>query len=244
MKSTAMLLAAAAAAVATLATAPADAAGRDASTRRAVASRPVQPPAAPNGGAVVLYSQLGSASTSGALSAQFSSSSGAPYDSEGADDFVVPAAGWRIATAEFAAFAGNTTTGAYPTTANVRVYANAAGVPGATVCNYPAVAVAYNTTSQVATVNLPSVCDLTVAGTYWISYQPIYDFGASGGDYYWNLATPQAGLIGQWRNPGDGFASGCANWSPTTSCNFTQPDYAFRLSGQVLPVSLQSFGID
>ncbi|HVH33900.1 MAG TPA: hypothetical protein VM847_07305 [Tahibacter sp.] len=244
MKSTAMLLAAAAAAVATIATAPADAAGRDASTRRAVASRPTLPPAAPNGGAVVLYSQLGSVTTSGALSAQFSSSSGAPYDSEGADDFVVPAAGWRIATAEFAAFAGSTTTGAYPTTANVRVYANAAGVPGATVCNYPSVAVAYNTTSQVATVSLPSVCDLTVAGTYWISYQPIYDFGASGGDYYWNLAAPQAGLIGQWRNPGDGFASGCANWAPTTSCSFTQPDYAFRLSGQVLPVSLQSFGID
>ena len=68
MKSTAMLLAAAAAAVATVATAPAEAAGR-ASTHRAVASRPAQPPAAPNGGAVVLYSQLASATTSGALSA-------------------------------------------------------------------------------------------------------------------------------------------------------------------------------
>ncbi len=243
MKSTAMLLAAAAAAVATVATAPADAAGR-ASTHRAVASRPAQPPAAPNGGAVVLYNQLGTVTTSGALTAQYSSSSGAPYDSEGADDFVVPAAGWRISTVEFAAFPGNSTTGAYPTAASVRVYANAAGVPGTVACSYPSATVVYNTSTQIATVNLPSVCDLTTAGTYWISYQPIYDFGASGGDYYWLLSAPQAGLIGQWRNPGDGFSSGCTDWSPTTSCSFTQPDYAFRLSGQVLPVSLQSFDID
>ncbi|WP_257388015.1 hypothetical protein [Tahibacter caeni] len=243
MKSTAMLLAAAAAAVATVTTAPADAAGRDSASRRAVAARPAQPQA-PLGGAVELYSQLGTVSTNGALSSQFSSSSGAPYDSEGADDFVVPAAGWRISTVEFAAFVGNGTTGAFPTVGNVRIYANAAGVPGTTVCNYPSVTVAYNTSTQIATVNLPGVCDLTAAGTYWITYQPIYDFGASGGDYYWNLSTPQAGAIGQWRNPGDGFESGCTAWSPNTSCGFTQPDYAFRLLGQVLPVSLQSFGID
>jgi len=243
MKSTAMLLAAAAAAVGVSAASTADAAGRRESFR-AVQSRPTIVPA-PSGGNVVLYSQLANSTTAGALSSQFSSSSGAPYDSEGADDFVVPAAGWRIATAEFGAFIGNTTTGPYPTTANVRVYTNNAGVPSTTVvCNYPAAAVAYNGTTQIATVVLPTVCDLTTAGTYWISYQPIYDFGASGGDYYWNLATPQAGAIGQWRNPGDGFASGCADWSPNTSCGFTQPDYAFRLSGVVLPVSLQSFSID
>jgi hypothetical protein len=238
-----MLLAAAAAAVGVAAAPTADAAGRRESFR-AVQSRPTTVPPAPNGN-IVLYDQLPSASPSGALSAQFSSSSGAPYDSEGADDFVVPAAGWRIATAEFAAFPGDKTTGAYPTTANVRVYSNSAGVPSTTVvCNYPAATVAYDGKAQIATVVLPTVCDLTTPGTYWISYQPIYDFIASGGDYYWNLATPQAGVIGQWRNPGDGFESGCVDWSPNTSCGFTLPDYAFRLSGVVLPVSLQSFSID
>lgn len=243
MKSTAMLLAAAAAAVGVTAAPTADAAGRRESYR-AVQSRPTGVVPAPNGN-IVLYDQLPNAAKSGALSAQFSSSSGAPYDSEGADDFVVPAAGWRIATVEFAAFIGGTTTGPYPTTANVRVYTNNAGVPSKTVvCNYPAASVAYNGKSQIATVVLPAVCDLTTPGTYWISYQPIYDFGASGGDYYWNLATPQAGVIGQWRNPGDGFESGCVDWDATTSCGFTVPDYAFRLSGVVLPVSLQSFSID
>ncbi|TDR48505.1 hypothetical protein DFR29_101125 [Tahibacter aquaticus] len=243
MKSTAMLLAAAAAAVGVVATQDAAAASHRESGRRATQSRPLQPPA-PHGSTVVLYDQIANATTSGALVAQYSSSSGAPYDSEGADDFVVPAAGWRITTVQFGAFAGQNTTGAYPTAANVRIYTNDGPAPSSnTACNYSAATVAYDTTTQIATVALPGVCELA-AGTYWISYQPMYDFGASGGDYFWNLAAPQVGAIGQWRNPGDGFASGCTAWSATTSCDFTQPDFAFRLSGVVLPVSLQSFSID
>lgn len=243
MKSTAMLLAAAAAAVGIVTTQDAAAASHRESGRQATQSRPLRPPA-PNGSTVVLYDQIANAAPNGALVAQYSSSSGAPYDSEGADDFVVPAAGWRITSVQFGAFAAASTKGAYPTVANVRIYTNGGAAPsGTTACSYSAAAVAYDTTNQIATVALPGVCELA-AGTYWISYQPMYDFAVSGGDFFWNLAAPQAGAVGQWRNPGDGFASGCTDWSATTSCDFTQPDYAFRLSGVVLPVSLQSFSID
>lgn len=227
MKSTAMLLAAAAAAVGVGASA--DAQTAKSAYQATAAHRPGVPPV-PNGGATVLFDTLGNATTSGALSAQFSSSSGAPYDSEGADDFVVPAAGWDVSLLQVAAFSGAGATEPYPVQANVRFYADEEGVPGATACEYLAAAVDYDEKLSIAAVQLPETCSLP-EGTYWVSYQPIYDYGLSGDDYYWNLADPQTGAQGKWRNPLDGFESGCTDWGDNTACGFDFPDYAFRLSG-------------
>lgn len=244
MKSTSLLLAAAAAAVGLAALTDNASAAVHETHQRLPANRSFVP-VMPSGSSVVLHDQLGTASGNGALSAAFTSAGGNIYDSEGADDFVVPAEGWSITQVSFGAFPGIEAVAPFPTIANVRVYNSAGSVPATTTaCSYNSLSVSFDDSASLATIALPTPCDLTTPGTYWITFQPIYDFNASGGDYYWLNSTPQVGSSGYWRNPGDGLETGCVAWAPNGACGFDDPDYTFQLVGRVLPVSLQSFGID
>lgn len=196
-------------------------------------------------GSTVLYTQTGAAAN-GAPNQNFSSAYDV-YDSELADDFTVPAAGWGIDSVNFAitGSAGGDITVA---TWNITFYSDGGGIPGAADpgCTYTAQPGTGATAGGgTITVNLPTQCNLS-AGTHWFSAQSNLDFAAGGQSFWSNFLPPAIGAPAAFRNPGDGFGSGCTTFTSVATCGVggDNPNFIFELLGTTLPVSLQSFQID
>lgn len=183
---------------------------------------------APAGGSVVLYDQTGSAAGNGAPIQNFEAAFDA-YDSEGADDFVVPAAGWTITQFNLVSTVGTP----LATTAAVSVYPDAGGVPAAApTCSYAAAPA--NVAAGSTTITLPTSC-VVGAGTYWVAVEADVNFG-SNGQIFWSNSTAQLNSAAVWRNPGDGFGSGCTTFTAMTTCGVgggTNPDFLFQVVGTV-----------
>lgn len=198
--------------------------------------------AAPRVPGAVLYDQTATLSPNSYTSQDFETANDA-FDNQGADDFVIPAATtWSISLiyAPGAYFNG---TGPTPNV-NVWIYNDAAGAPGTAACSYPLLTPAnYTDVAGVLTITLPSACTLGT-GTYWLSVQSRMDF-AVGGQWGWTGSTVQANALAKWRNPGNGFGSGCTAWGNLSTCIAgSTPDFGFRLEGAVVPVELQGFTIE
>lgn len=182
---------------------------------------------------VVLYDQTDNPANNGFPDQDFEAAYDA-YDSEGADDFVIPAGdlGWQIESIDTIGTTGTAGTA----TVDVTFYTNAAGggdpdLPGTAVCTYTGLTPTDSNGSF--TIDLPTSCTLP-SGTYWVAIQTNQDFGASG-QHFWSNRSVQSGSEGVWRNPGDGFASGCITWTPLGICGVggSFPDALFRLNGAV-----------
>jgi hypothetical protein len=178
----------------------------------------------------VLYDQSTSIGTN-ATSQNFEAAYDA-YDNQAADDFVVTAgAGWNVTTV-FAPGAYSATHGS-PASMRVTFFADAAGVPGAPICDFPALAF---TEAPVGTftINIPGGCILT-AGTKWVSVVANLNFGGGGGQWFWSTRTVLTGNPSKWQNPGGGFMTPCATWGTRTTClaGQTDPDMAYRLDGNI-----------
>ncbi len=187
-------------------------------------------PAAPE---AILYDQTNNASANGSPDQDFEAAFNA-YDSEGADDFVVnDATGWLVDQVNTIGTTG-TAGGA---TVDVTFYTNSAGggdpdLPGSAVCTYTALTPV--DTAGSFTITLPTACTLC-PGTYWVAIQTNQSFGAFG-QHFWSNRTTQTGSEGTWRNPGNGFATGCTSFTPQTICGVgggTNPDYLFSIGGTV-----------
>lgn len=166
----------------------------------------------PNG-STVLFDQTANPSTNGTTAQNFSSSYD-QYDNEAADDFAVPAGGWTLSSVNLITSTNSGFTGA--TTASVNFYPDASGVPGTTAaCSYAAApaTIAAGTT----TITLPSTCSLA-AGTYWVAISIALDFTPNG-QIFWTTQTVGTLSNAVWRNPGDGFATGCTDWGTLIACN-------------------------
>jgi hypothetical protein len=203
-------------------------------------SHPVSGPIQSAGEQALLYSQIGNPSGGGAAAQDFEAIYDA-YDCYAGDDFQVTwADGWSIEQIH----APGSYSVAGPALGIVYgFYGDAGGFPGVSLCS--------GTASIVSDVSgdilsqLPSACDLTVSGTYWVSVAARLDYLA-GGQWYVSAESVTTGSIAQWYNPGDGFALGCTTWG---SCDLTviyaaYLDMSFELLGTEIPVELQSFGIE
>lgn len=183
---------------------------------------------APAGGSVILYDQTDSAAGNGAPAQNFEAAYDA-YDSEGADDFVVPAGGWTIDQVNLVTTVGTP----LATTASVTFYADAGGVPSGTPsCSYPSAPA--NVAAGGTTITLPTTCALG-AGTYWVAAIVNVDF-ATNGQLFWSNRSVQSNSLAVWRNPGDGFGSGCTTFTAMTTCGVgggTNPDFLFQIVGTV-----------
>ncbi|MDX2040106.1 MAG: hypothetical protein SF097_02605 [Acidobacteriota bacterium] len=181
----------------------------------------------PNNPSAVLYNQTDNGSGNGAPDQDFEAAFDS-YDSEGADDFVVPAN--RVWTVQSVYQVSTTGSGANQT-ADVTFYSNNAGVPGGVVCQRngsAAVVTAGDTTTTLG----GGGCVLP-AGTYWVGVQVNQNFGTFG-QHFWSNRSTQTGNESVWRNPGDGFATGCTNFDRQTTCGVgggQSPDFLFRLDG-------------
>jgi len=154
------------------------------------------------------------------------------YDAEGADDFVVTwADGWMVEQVGIIAGYWN---GAGPANSiDVVFYDDAAGMPGSTVagCSFMNNGYTDDGSSNFLMDFSGTPCYLP-AGTYWVGIQGNVDF-ATGGQFGWGLESVQTGAGGVWRNPLDGFGSGCTSWTPRGNCStIADPDYSFVILGE------------
>ena len=186
----------------------------------------------PSGGRV-LYSQLDNPSGWLIPDQDFGSSYGPAYDAEAADDFVVTSPdGWDLLTLN--------TPGALnadaplPLWVSVLFYKPAGfGVPepGAPLfdCQFPA-----NTTFASDHGDLSIEVDCTLPpGAYWFSQQVRVDYLPSFQQHFWGSRDSTSNLPAVWRNPSNGFGTGCDEWDTVSNCLPDRgEDMLFELRGQ------------
>lgn len=188
-------------------------------------STKLAPPAAPY---VTLYDQYNNAGANATVSQDFEPANDA-FDSQLADDFVVPAGQtWTVTEVDAQGIYFN---GFGPAISfNVFFYDNSGTLPATPV--YTATGLAYTGSSDfVITLTTPAVLP---AGTYWVSPQARMDFSA-GGEWGWQDRTVQSTSPAAFRNAGGGFACPGGNgWVVKNNCVASpDPDQVFRLVGTI-----------
>lgn len=177
----------------------------------------------------VIYSQNDNDTGVGVVSQNFEPDFDV-YDSQLADDFVVPDRGqpWQVT--------GITVTGVYfngsgpAASENVTFYRDANGVPGVVKNTQTVVGADTN-----GSFTIPLDKFALPAGHYWVSVQANMDF-SSGGEWGWETRSVQSGNAAVFQNPADGFGTGCTSWASVAACvdAGSGPDLMFSLSGRVL----------
>ena len=185
---------------------------------------PPPPPPAP------LYDQYNNDSGIGIVDQNFEPSFDI-YDSEQGDDFVVPGGQtWNINQVDVAGVYFNGTGPA--DSINVVVYNDNGGLPGSVVASQPNLSYT-DTSGGLGSYTIPLPSAITVGeGHYWVAVQPNMDFG-SGGEWGWEGRTVLSNDPGVWRNPGDGFGTGCTDWAVKEVCipSGEGPDQVWSISG-------------
>jgi uncharacterized repeat protein (TIGR01451 family) len=187
------------------------------------------------GNSSVLFDQFDAASGNGTPDQDFETALDA-FDAQAADDFVVPAdAAWLVR--ELRTIGSTTVSGG--ATISVAIHLNASGggspdLPGSPVagCSYSNLTPTTDTAGSFV-IRLPAACLLT-SGRYWLSLQTRQDV-ATHGQHFWSNRAVQSGSEAVWRNPGNGFGSGCTVFRPQLECGVgggASPDLLFQVVGE------------
>jgi hypothetical protein len=178
----------------------------------------------------ILYDQNNVTDGVATLSANFTDFP--TFSSATADDFVVPGGQtWSVSQVRVSGVYFN---GAGPANdANVIIYADAGGIPGAAACTMTNIVPSAGLASGSFVIDFPTACELS-PGTYWVSVVADMTFGTSG-EWGWSDRTVQAGNAAQWENPGGGFGV-CPTWTARATCvgDGAAPDQAFTLLGEIV----------
>ena len=159
-------------------------------------------------------------------------SEGGPFSSEAADDFVVPGTKtWLLQGVDV--LGGYYGSGAHgpAQSVNVFVYRDGNGfLPGTLQCSQRNLRPAAGLGNGSFEINLPSACRLT-AGRYWIAVQANQSFPTAG-QWGWGERTAVREKGAVWRNPADGYDTGCSDWTRKANCGQQPSDFLFRLRGE------------
>jgi hypothetical protein len=175
----------------------------------------------------VLWSQLDDPTGSGFTDQAFEAPYAA-YDSWGADDFVVADGfAWELESllipGEF------TVAGANPAFVNVVFFSNVAGVH-LDGCEFIG-NTNFTRDGSDMTIDV-SGCTAPGFGATWASHQVRMDFDPLGQHFWATRASAAGDFPAIWKNPGNGFGSGCVEWQPANAvCGMTGEDFLFELSG-------------
>ena len=150
------------------------------------------------------------------------------YDSEAADDFVVPdGTTWTVTQVD--ADGWESSIGQPMPSYNVRFYSQAGALPGAVVAER--LGQSYSAAGgDVQVAVSPGV--VLPPGHYWISLQAVES--ESSRSWYWQDRALQAGEAAAWRNPPGGFTVRCLSWTERRDCSRSYPanaDQVWRLRG-------------
>jgi hypothetical protein len=183
----------------------------------------------------ILYNQNSNDSGVGIVSQDFTDSGFDIYDSNGADDFVVPAnTKWLVkGVIATGVYFGCVTCGP-ATSETVTFYKDAGNTPGAAISVQTVTGADSGGTFKML---LPTPVKLLTAGKYWISVQATLNF-AAGGEWAWETTNTLSNTASKWQNPGDGFGTGCTTYMDMQTCigpSGEGPDFMFALAGQHQP---------
>ncbi|MCL6267386.1 T9SS type A sorting domain-containing protein [Flagellimonas myxillae] len=150
---------------------------------------------------------------------------------QSADDFIVPSdSQWTVNSV--VAF-GGANNGPLLTSANVVIYQDNGGVPGAVVYDSGAVSPSSEPTDSNINIELPEAVVLE-AGTYWLSVYANLNFTPDATQWFW---LTQAGLIGNeavFRDVGDLFGTGAVDWTAQSAAfGDAITDQVFQIYGTV-----------
>lgn len=184
---------------------------------------------------IVLYEQFDAASGNGTPDQDFEVGLDL-FDAAAADDFEVPGdAAWLIHEVHTIGTSGL----AGAATVSVAVLGNLVGggnpdLPGAPVtgCSHTRL-VPKSDVGGSFVVALPTLCLLT-AGRYWLQLQT-HQNAATHGQHFWSNRSIRTRSEAVWRNPGNGFGTGCTGFRPQTQCGVgggASPDLLFRIVGE------------
>jgi hypothetical protein len=178
-------------------------------------------------GLTTLYDQNGNDNGSYVDSENFYESDFDAYDSQAADEFIVASGHiWSVKEIDISGFYFY---GSGPVTSvHLFFYSDQGGLPGAAKadCNNLGPSQADALGSFV--VKIPKSCKVKLRrGTYWLSVQ-VNDSVAR--QWGWKGNSLQHGQPFAWRNPGDGFGTGCTTWR--TDCFDVSFDLMFALKGK------------
>ncbi len=175
----------------------------------------------------LLYSQIDGASGTGFWDMDFVGGKDG-YDAVAADDFIVTSpGGWDIKNVLTLGI--NVGTGPNPAWVNTSFHVDAGGEPGALLpgCAFPG-----NTdftTDGTGDLSIEVDC-AAPAGVVWVSQQVrIQSFGPF---HYWATRTTAVGNPFVWKNPPNGFATGCTDWTPAWLCGSSGLDTLFEIRGK------------
>lgn len=188
------------------------------------------PAAVVEGAGAVLFDQSANQTANGFVSQDFTDAGGTNdgLDSMAADDFEVPAGKvWMIDGIDVAGFFGAGAPGPVDT-ADIAFYSDAGSLPGAVLCSYDDVVPAAQAGGSL-TLALPAPCEVA-EGRAWVSVQSALPL-APNGQWFWFEVSIQRFAGFAWRNPNNGFATGCVDYTPAGSCGAADPDLAFVLRG-------------
>ncbi|MBK5212744.1 MAG: HYR domain-containing protein, partial [Flavobacteriaceae bacterium] len=102
----------------------------------------------------------------------------------------------------------------------MRIYDDAGGVPGAQIFteSFPGSLDANNDGDFI--LDPTGVPDLTAGTKYWLNIQAQMNFGTSG-QWFWDTSSDGSDSPYAFQNPGGGFGTGCATWSPHNVCGLS-----------------------
>jgi hypothetical protein len=167
------------------------------------------------------------------------------YDAQGADDFIVPTGEtWYIDSLLIPGSYSATAA----TTSGVKffIYDDNNGLPGTQIYG------------DTISTNLDGNGDgdlkvvfetplVLSSGHYWLVANARKDYANGGGQWYWQRDISNTGYPGLWRNPGNGFSTGCTSWTVMYECTvlgLVDSGYAFSLYGCYGPVKPLLEGFD
>ncbi|PQB04792.1 hypothetical protein BST85_07695 [Aureitalea marina] len=142
-------------------------------------------------------------------------------DNQAADDFIVPGSDDAyICEMDVYGVYGGAGAAADPNARfRFRIWTdNGTGVPVAEVYTENFLASDVDPDNDGSFTLSPSVIVPLTGGTkYWVSVRSVMDL-ALGGQWFWSTTSDGNDDVYAWRNNGDGFGTGCTNWTPHTSC--------------------------
>jgi hypothetical protein len=187
----------------------------------------------------LLYSQMDFPGPVATSSQNFSPSAWDIYDDQLADDFVIPTSvTWTITKIGVEGVYSAPVPGSNPGPAdsvNVFIYADSAGLPGTSVFSQSNIQP--STGLDTGDFQLPlSPAAVLDAGTYWVSVQANQNYETNG-QWKWQDRTVQSNKGAAWKNPNNGFGTGCTTWkrrSTTCGLDSSAPDQIFRINGTLV----------
>jgi hypothetical protein len=148
------------------------------------------------------------------------------YDNRGADDFTLLRR-CTIATVEVIGTYFDGIGGA--DSVDVKFYADGGGTPGALLEHRKNLG--YSDPTGTGSFTIPLAVPVPLkAGTYWVSVRANIDFSTRG-QWGWSTVGMAKGSHAKWKNPGDGFGTGCVTYGDLKTCVPVDegPDFAFAL---------------